>query len=34
MASAARLPAYPGGPVPGEDIPETIPEAGEADIGG
>lgn len=26
-ASAAALPAYPGGPVPGEDIPETLEEA-------
>lgn len=27
---AARLPAYPGGPIPGEEIPETI----DGDIGG
>lgn len=28
-ANAERLPAYPGGPIPGEDIPETIePETG------
>jgi len=26
----ARIPAYPGGPIPGEDIPETI----DGDIGG
>lgn len=32
--SAARLPAYPGGPVPGEEIPEALPETGEPDIGG
>ncbi|MCL9981773.1 MAG: hypothetical protein NBV60_01320 [Erythrobacter sp.] len=34
VASGASLPAYPGGPVPGEDIPETIPEAVDSDIGG
>lgn len=33
-ASAQPLPAYPGGPLPGEDIPETAPEAIDADIGG
>jgi hypothetical protein len=26
-ASTAALPAYPGGPIPGEDIPETLDEA-------
>jgi hypothetical protein len=26
-ASATALPAYPGGPIPGEDIPETLEEA-------
>jgi hypothetical protein len=26
-ASASALPAYPGGPIPGEDIPETLEEA-------
>jgi hypothetical protein len=30
VANAERLPAYPGGPIPGEDIPETI----DPDIGG
>jgi hypothetical protein len=29
-AASAALPAYPGGPIPGEDIPEAMPE----DIGG
>ncbi len=29
-ASGAAMPAYPGGPIPGEDIPETI----DGDIGG
>lgn len=33
-ASVARLPAYPGGPVQGEDIPETLPGTGAPDIGG
>lgn len=32
--ATARLPAYPGGPLPGEEIPESIPEAVDADIGG
>ncbi|MFO6447672.1 hypothetical protein ACLBKU_11055 [Erythrobacter sp. NE805] len=25
-AAASRMPAYPGGPIPGEEIPETAPE--------
>lgn len=29
-----RLPAYPGGPIPGEEIPENPPERIDADIGG
>jgi hypothetical protein len=31
--SEARMPAYPGGPIPGEVIPETAPEGIDGDIG-
>lgn len=33
-ASGAAMPAYPGGPVPGEEIPVSGPETIDGDIGG
>ena len=33
-AASTAMPAYPGGPVPGEEIPVSGPETIDGDIGG
>jgi hypothetical protein len=32
VAAASAMPAYPGGPIPGEAIPETMPEPVDSDL--